>query len=115
MKVRKKAGIVKVGEISIEETNSKIRIGLNSPVLRFLLNLCHRPALRFGWSRDARSRHRNTNFASFMAENNRRRHDIDRHDAILRGRRVARNLLMLLLAGGGTWIVVESAKALSVF
>ena len=84
-------------------------------VLRFFLNFRPRSSLRFGWSRDARSRHRNTNFASFLADNNRRRHDIDLHDAVLRARRIVRNLLTLLLVGGAAWVAVESAKALSVF
>ncbi|HYP17930.1 MAG TPA: hypothetical protein VEQ65_12030 [Opitutus sp.] len=84
-------------------------------MLRFLLNLWHRPALRFGLGRDARSPHRNTCFASFLAENNRRAHDIDLHEAVLRGRKLVRQLLTLSIVGGGAWVAVESAKALSVF
>ncbi len=84
-------------------------------VPRFLLNLCHRPALRFGLGRDTRGRHRNTQFASFLASSNRGRNDIDLHGAVLRGRKLVRQGLMLLLGGGAAWVAVESAKALSVF
>jgi hypothetical protein len=50
-----------------------------------------------------------------MAQNNRRRVDIDLHDAVLRGRKLAKNVLRFALAGGCTWVVLESAKALSIF
>ncbi len=50
-----------------------------------------------------------------MSQSNRKALDTDLHDAVLRGRRLARNLLMLGLAGGGAWVILESAKALSVF
>jgi len=84
-------------------------------VLRFLLNLCHRPAIRFGLARDPRSPHRNTRFASFLAENNRSPRDFDRHDAMVRGRTVARRTLVALSGGVALWFALESAKALSVF
>jgi len=83
-------------------------------VLRFLFNLCRRPAIRFGLATDRRSRHRNPRFASFLADTNRGNHT-DMHDAVLRGRKLFRQLLLLLLAGGGAWVLVESARALSVF
>ena len=84
-------------------------------MLRVLLNLCHRPALRFGLRTDMRGRFRDPRFVSFLTQSNRKALDTDLHDAVLRGRRLVRNLLMLGLAGGGAWIVIESAKALSVF
>ena len=84
-------------------------------MLRVLLNLCHRPAVRFGLARDSRSRFRDPKFASFMARSNRKMLDTDFHDAVLRGRKLFRNLLRLAIAGGGAWIVLESAKALSTF
>jgi hypothetical protein len=37
------------------------------------------------------------------------------HDAVLRGRKAVRQLLIALLAGGGAWVLVESARALTVF
>lgn len=86
-----------------------------SPVLRLLLNLCRRPAIRFGLAKDPSSLRRNPCFASFLAESNRGGHDMDRHDAMLRGRKVMRQIITLLLTGGGAWVVVESARALTMF
>jgi hypothetical protein len=85
------------------------------PVLRVLLNLCHRPAVRFGLARDPRGRFRDPRFVSFLAQTNRKMLDTDLHDVVLRGRKLMRNLFCLALAGGCAWIVLESAKALSVF
>ena len=84
-------------------------------MLRALLNFCHRPALRFGLRRDPRGRFRDPRFASFIGETNRTKHNTDRHDTVLRSRKLMKNILRLALFGGGAWIVVESAKALSVF
>jgi hypothetical protein len=50
-----------------------------------------------------------------MNANNRRPLDTDIHDVVLRGRKFMRNALRLALVGGGAWVVLESAKALSVF
>ena len=84
-------------------------------MLRFLFNLCHRPAVRFGLRHDTRGRFREPRFVSFMAQNNRKKLDTDLHDAVLRGSKIARTVLKLALAGGVAWVVLESAKALSVF
>ena len=84
-------------------------------MLRVLLNLCHRPAIRFGLRQDPRGRFRDPRFASFMAASNRKPLDTDFHDAVLRGRKLMKNLLRLGLGVGAAWIVLESAKALSVF
>ena len=84
-------------------------------MLRVLLNLCHRPAIRFGLRRDPRGRFRDPRFASFMRVTNRGRVDTDLHDTMLRGRKLVKNLFKLALFGGGAWVVLESAKALSVF
>ncbi len=84
-------------------------------MLRALLSFCHRPGLRFGLRRDLRGRFRDPQFASFMGQNNRPKLDTDFHDTVLRGRKLMKNLFRLALVGGGAWVVVESAKALSVF
>ena len=84
-------------------------------MLRFLLNLCRRPAIRFGLMRDPRGKFRDPQFVSFMAEGNRKAHDTNLHDAVLRGRKIMRTLFKFALVGGGAWVVLESAKALSVF
>lgn len=82
------------------------------PVLR---NLFRRRAFRSGLARDARGPFRNPRFVSFMAQSNRKRLDTDFHDAVLRGRKLIRQGLTLLLAGGLAWVVIESARALTVF
>jgi hypothetical protein len=84
-------------------------------VLRFLKNLCHRPVIRFGLAKDRRGRLRDPQFVSFLAQNNRKRLDTDFQDAVLRGGKFAKRVLIVGLALGGAWIVLESARALSVF
>jgi hypothetical protein len=39
----------------------------------------------------------------------------DFQDAVLRGRKLAKQALLLLVAAGAAWVVLESAKALSIF
>lgn len=84
-------------------------------MLRLLLNLCQRPAVRFGLRRDLRGRFRDPRFVSFMVQSNRKMLDTDLHDAMLRGRKIMRSAFKLALAGGCAWVLLESAKALSVF
>lgn len=84
-------------------------------MLRALLNLLRRPTLRFGMARDSRSRLRDPRFISYLAQSNRKALDTDFHDRVLRGRKFVRNFFALALASGCAWVVVESAKALSVF
>lgn len=84
-------------------------------MLRALLNLCHRPAIRFGLRRDPRGRFRDPRFASFLNQSNRGRTDTDFQDAVLKGRKLVKNLFRLGLAGGCAWVVLESAKAISIF
>ena len=66
----------------------------------------------------ARGRHgslRDPRFVSFMAQNNRTKLDSNFHETVIRGRRVLRHALVLIIAGGCAWVVLESAKAISVF
>jgi len=84
-------------------------------MLRAVLNSFHRPALRFGLTRDSRSRLRDPRFVSYLAQSNRKVLDTDFHDAVLRGRKLMRTFLRVALAGGCAWVVLESAKALTVF
>ena len=37
------------------------------------------------------------------------------HDAVLKGRKAMKAAFRVILALGGAWVVLESAKALSVF
>jgi hypothetical protein len=84
-------------------------------VLRSLLALFRRPAIRSGPKRDSRGRFRDPRFATFIAQNNRRTVDTDLQDTVLRGRKIMRNTLRLAAFGGAAWVLLESAKALSVF
>ncbi len=84
-------------------------------MLRALLNLFHRPTIRSGMVRGARGPVRNPRFVSFIVQNNRRTLDTNFHDTVLRGRKLARQALYVLAAAAGTWVLVESAKALSTF
>jgi hypothetical protein len=84
-------------------------------VLRVLLNLCHRPAIRMGLRRDGGGRFRDPQFASFMLDTNRKAIDTDRHDAVLKGRKLMKTMLRVGMALGSAWVVLESAKALTVF
>jgi hypothetical protein len=84
-------------------------------VWRAFQHLFHRPALRLGLTRDSRGPCRNPRFVSFLAESNRKRLDTDFHDAVLRGRKLLRQILVALLIGGCAWIALESARALTVF
>ena len=84
-------------------------------MLRALLNFFHRPTLSFGLRRDRRGRFRDPRFVSFLAQTNRPKLDSDLQDAVLRGRKVMKNVLRAALALGGAWVVLESARALSIF
>jgi hypothetical protein len=80
-----------------------------------LLRFFRRPAIRFGLAKDSRGRFRDPRFVSFLAQNNRKTLNTDFQDAVLRGRKFAKQVLILLVAGGAAWVVLESAKALSMF
>ncbi len=81
----------------------------------FLKNLFHRPAIRFGLARDTRGKFRDPRFVSFISQSNRKTLNTDFQDAVLRGRRVLRFALVVAIVGGGAWVLLESAHALSMF
>lgn len=93
----------------------KPRLRLNRDVLRLLPRRFRHRALRLDLARDDRGRLRDPRFASFMSVANRKPVNTDFQDAVLLGRRLARRTLLVLIALGGAWVVVESAQALSVF
>ena len=84
-------------------------------MLRALLRLCHRLPFHFGTRRATRGRFRDPRFTSFMTDNNRRSLDTDLRDAVLQGRKLMKSGLRIGLALGGAWVVLESARAFSVF
>jgi hypothetical protein len=79
-----------------------------------LKRLWQAPAARWGLARDP-GRFRDPRFVSFLVQNNRRTVDTHVQDAVLRGRRLAKQALFVAVAAGGAWFVLESAKALSAF
>ena len=84
-------------------------------MLDFISSLFRRSPVRFGLARDRRSRLRDPRFVSFMAASNRKTLDTDFQDAVLQGRRLFKQALVVVLAAGGIWVVVESARALTLF
>jgi hypothetical protein len=84
-------------------------------MLRTVLHLFHRPAIRLAVMEDARGLCRNPRFASFMVECNRKPLDTHFHDIVVRARKLLRQAFLLGLVGGFAWIAFESARALSVF
>lgn len=84
-----------------------------------LKSLFRRPAIQMGRvdnSRIQRTRIRNAQFVSFVVETGSLRpFTTDRYDARLRRRKLVKALLSLSFAGGAAWVVLESAKALSMF
>ena len=52
---------------------------------------------------------------SFISQSNRKTLNTDFQDAVLRGRKLFRFALVAALVGGGAWVLLESAHALSMF
>jgi hypothetical protein len=84
-------------------------------VLRVFLHLFHRPALQLGVLEDARGICRNPRFASFLVASNRKPLDTHLHDSLLRSWKVLRLAAWVVAATVGSWVLVESARALTVF
>jgi hypothetical protein len=66
-------------------------------------------------AKDGRGKFRDPRFVSFISQNNRKALNTDFKDAVLQGRKVFRYALVVALACAGTWVLVESARALSIF
>jgi hypothetical protein len=81
----------------------------------FFRSVLHPRSLRFGLRTDRRSRFRDPRFASFISHSNRRSLNTDIADALLQGRKYFRHGLVLAAVAGGAWVLIESAKALSMF
>jgi hypothetical protein len=90
-------------------------------MLRVFKNWFHRPAIRMGRVDNSRIRTtpiRNAQFVSFISESGTLRSTsryTDRYEMRLRRRKVLKSLFILGLTAGAAWIVIESAKALSIF
>ncbi len=82
---------------------------------RALMNLLPGRKGGRGFAAGGNGRFRDARFVSFLAASNRKTLNTDFQDAVLQGRRLFKNGLILALIAGGAWIVIESAKALTVF
>ena len=91
--------------------------------LQMLKNLFHRPAIRMARvnngciQRRQRSSVRNEGFVSYLTETGgvRRARNTDSYDARLRRARLLKRLVVAALGAGGLWVVIESARALTLF
>ncbi len=84
-----------------------------STVVRRLLN--HLPHLPVRDSRTRIGNVRDAQRASFMESSGYRTFSADRYERSLRRRRTARAALYWLTAVGMAWVLLESARAMSVF
>lgn len=89
-------------------------------MLRLIKSWFHRPAIRMGRVDNSRihtTRLRNAQFVSFFSESGgfSTPGHTDRYEARLRRRKRLKMLMALSFAAGGAWVVIESAKALTLF
>ena len=85
---------------------------------RLLRQLLNRLPLRTSVRTDRRlkmTRARHAQFVSFLQSSGYRTHNVDRYEQSLRRRRAVKGVLYWLSAVGASWIVLESAKALTLF
>lgn len=87
-------------------------------MLRAMRQWFYRPAIRM-WSVDNSRIHttqtKNAQFISYLVESGFRQVNGDRYESSLRRRRLVKGLLFWALVAGGAWILIESARALSMF
>lgn len=89
-------------------------------MLRVVKNWFHRPAIRMGRVDNSRihtTRLRNAQFVSFISESGSLSPfaSTDRYESRLRRRKVLKLAFALSLFAGAAWVVVESARALTLF
>jgi len=88
------------------------------PVPRLLRQLLNRLPFHTSVRTDRRlkmTRARHAQFVSFLQSSGYRTHNVDRYEQSLRRRRAVKGVLYWLSAVGASWIVLESAKALTLF
>jgi hypothetical protein len=87
-------------------------------MLRAVRHWFYRPAIRM-WSVDNSRIHttqtKNAQFISYLVESGFRQVNGDRYESSLRRRRVVKSLLFWILVAGGAWVLIESARAISMF
>ncbi|MDD2765462.1 MAG: hypothetical protein PHE83_15985 [Opitutaceae bacterium] len=87
-------------------------------MLRAVRQWLHRSSVRM-WSVDnsriRATRTKNAQFISYLVQSGFRQVNPDHYESSLRRRRLIRGVLVWLLAAGSTWVVIESARALSMY
>jgi len=90
--------------------------------LKMLKNLFHRPAVRMARVNNVRTQRRssirNEGFVSYLTETGglrARNANTDSYDTRLRRVKLVKNLVIGALGAGGLWVVIESARALTLF
>ena len=87
-------------------------------MLRAVRHWFYRPAIRM-WSVDNSRIHttqtKNAQFISYLVESGFRQVNVDRYESSLRRRRLVKSLLFWILVAGGAWVLIESARAISMF
>ena len=87
-------------------------------MLRAVSHWFYRPAIRM-WSVDNSRIHttqtKNAQFISYLVESGFRQVNGDRYESSLRRRRLVKSLLFWILVAGGAWVLIESARAISMF
>jgi len=87
-------------------------------VLRVIHHWFRRPTIRMASVDNSRihtTRTKNAQFISYLVESGFRQANVDHYEAGLRRRRWCKAALFCLLGAGGAWVVIESARALSMF
>jgi hypothetical protein len=88
-------------------------------MLRLLKNLFRRPAIRMGRVDNSRintTQLRNAQFVSFISQSGSLSPvNTDRYENRLRRRKQLKLFLTLTFTAGGAWVVLESARALTLF
>ncbi|MDB6113931.1 MAG: hypothetical protein JWQ83_832 [Lacunisphaera sp.] len=81
-------------------------------------HLLNQLPIAFGMRSDRRlktTRSKHAQFACFLEESGFRSHNVDHHERSLRRRRSLKTLFLWATAFGAAWVVLESARALTLF
>jgi hypothetical protein len=87
-------------------------------MLRQIRHWFYRPPVKMGPIDNSRihtTRVKNAQFVSYLKESGFRQVNGDHYESSLRWRRLVKRAFLLMLFGGGAWVLIESAKAISTF
>lgn len=87
-------------------------------MVRLLKNCLRRPPVRMGDVQNSRirvTRTSNAQFVSFLEQSGFRQVNPDRYERSMQRRRLLFNCLFWATVAGFSWVVIESAQALSLF